>query len=190
MQDKALDKDDSDITSFDLLRGLFAFETEHWLTVNIGVPIRIKYTPLSIREKININNKYSHINNDGEKNMKVIREQCLAMLTKAGYKNIEDIDSLPNSTIYSIYTEILTHMSEFKHNIEKYCEEYQTKPLKPSKKKPHELDSLVNIVIICKEAHLSLQEISDYDELTLFCLLMGLGEIGTRESNEYEKSKE
>jgi len=176
-------------TPVDLLRGLFSYKSIYWVSVTIrDVDYRFKFTPLSLLDQLNISNKYSNIDDIKVRQECIVKDSCLLMLQKAG-NNTSTIETLSSIHLLSIYQAMLVELQEFKESIQKFCDANKTIPLKRSTNPTTKLDSLVNITMVVKELNMSLDDVLLLDDVSLFCLLSGMNEIGVRESNSYEQSK-
>lgn len=179
----------NDFDSFQLLKGIFSFCTEHWVTIEVnGDELRFKFIPLSLAEKINTSNKYDDEPDDKLRNTQIMRDQCYLMLYKAGNTK-EELDSLNNALLITIFHAITEYLSNLRLDLEAFCKTHSTKlTKKPGKDRSTKLDPVVNIVVLAKESGLSLEEISRLDDITMLLFMSGMNEISVRESNSYEES--
>lgn len=175
--------------SFALLRNLFSFNTDHWIDIEAnGVSWKLKYIPLSLKEKINIFNKFDTLPEE-EKNLNIVKEQCSIMLRKGNSLSAEQIDKIPSIVLSDIYKTIIQDITDKKTQFEEFYEKHKTVPVKKANKKAiNPLDTLLNIGFILKETNMSLEEVSNLDELSLFAVLVFINETNVRESNSYEES--
>lgn len=179
------------MNSFDITKVLFNYNTVHYIDID---GFRIKYIPLSVREKIDIENKYSHL--DGDDGTKAIaKEQCLTMMDKAGMTNLSSLEDLPFFRLNVIYKEILSDIHDIKNDFSKFYEKNKTqrKASKDDKKKKDDvknpLDPLINMALLTKETNLSLDDISNLDEVSLFALMVFMAEVNTREHNRFVENE-
>lgn len=174
--------------SSDLFKYLFSFNTIHWVTIELnGEEHKFKYVPLSLKEKLGLFNKFEN----SEDNEGLLNAQCELMLTKAGYDISTIHESLSKVSVNLLYTTMLNDVVESRKKVESIYEANKTIPVEPGKDKgkSSKLDSLVKACLVSKELGISLSEISDLDEVSFSCLLMGMNELATREKNSYAELK-
>lgn len=165
---------------------LFSFCTEHWVVVDLpGGPRRLKFIPLSLKEKISISNMYN--GTEGEK-VSIIRDSCKLMLKKA-YGDAFNEDSLPPTAYTTIYTTIIEYIMNKQKEIESLYSTSKTPAIKASPNKDHVLNPLISICALSKELAMSLEDLANLDEISLFCLMIFLSETNTRESNAMEEAR-
>ena len=175
----------------DLIPALFSFNTEHWVRVELGnISYIFKYVPLSIREKINISRRIEFEEQDKDKalNTKLV-EFCRQMLRKAYGDEEVNVEDIPSSSLLKIYEAIVLDTARVKRDIEEYYLANKTEKLESPKHKPSKLDALMSICVSMKESNLTLSDLSDLDEVSLFCLMIYNDEMVTRESNAYHNAK-
>ncbi len=177
----------------DSLSFLFNFNTEHWVTVNIQEKEhRLKYIPLSIKEKINIGNKYLFLEEGDIRTSKIINDQCILMLKKGYPDGSINPESFTSSILVEIYTKIIQDMVNRKKDIESFYEQNKTALIDTSKmkNKPNKLNTLISTCSILTKCNLDLNSLSDLDEISLFCLMIFSSEESIREMNYYSEMNE
>lgn len=177
--------------TLDIYKALFSGVTEHWVQVMInGKEEVFKFVPLSLKERLNITNKYSHVLDERERTAEIIIEQCKLMLHKA-YGDEFNPKDFSIRILTQLYHAIMADLAREREELTEFYEKEKTKAIngKPSKYKNSKLNSLLSICNLLKECGLSLDDVSNLDETSLFCLMCYMDELATRESNAYEEAK-
>lgn len=150
----------------------------------------IAYTPLTLVERKNIENKYSLVTNDDKKSFAIFSDVCLTMLSKANsIKNEDIVNILPKSILDKIYSNITIERKTVFDDINKLYEENKTKPIKQEKHKDNPLNVLSNMVSTIEKGNIGISDLNNFTDLSYFVYQIGLSERIVREANEYEANK-
>lgn len=166
--------------------------TIHWVKVDInGEESLFKYLPLSLKEKTNIANKHIFEEDDTVRRGLIIVDECKLMLSKA-YGTSFNPDDLSGVVLSKIYDAILRSMNDRNIAIRDFYNENRTALIEQNKS--HSENSKLNVLInygnIIKGCNMSIHDLADLDEMSVYALMCYMEEEAIRESNMYARSKQ